>query len=194
MAISQKSKIKIYIAGPFFNEPQLRLIKAIEDDLTAKEVDFYSPRLHPGNEPGKPIDNKTAAAIFKSNVDAIAECTHVLAVMCWLLPERNELRVMFRKNPSTVPADWEALSPQLSLPDTGTVFEMGLAWGMALSEEHGPRPIIGYTNTKPGEGKLNIMLTQACRGVICGSDNMDRAFKNGEIVWDEIKPWTGKNL
>lgn len=187
MPVATKQQPKIYIAGPFFNPPQLDLIKWIEDHLAQAEINFYSPRLHPGND-GGPIDNATANKIFRSNVVAIQECTHVLAVLDWLMPTGHELMVVKPAPQKFTDERWlyEGASRPLSLPDTGTVFEMGYATGIN-------KPVLGYTDRKEGEGKLNIMLTQACRGMVYGPEHFRHVFWGGEIQWDRVRAWAGKN-
>jgi len=77
-----KSKIRVYIAAPFFNPEQLKVVKDIEDMLDSCGVTYFSPRsegtliemtdeerkVHMGN-------------MFRSNVDHMDWCSHCIAVI-----------------------------------------------------------------------------------------------------------------
>jgi len=73
----------IYIAGPFFNERQLMLIKDIEKMLDERGLDYFSPRLEGGVlKDMTPEDREQAFAdVYYSNVNAIVDCEFVLAVI-----------------------------------------------------------------------------------------------------------------
>lgn len=72
--------MKVYIAAPFFSDDQINIVESVEDALLAGNIDFYSPR-------GEGIlskmsisdQNKTKGRIFKSNIDSMDACTHMVA-------------------------------------------------------------------------------------------------------------------
>lgn len=177
-------RVKAYIAGPFFNPPQVELIQSIETAFCDTKVPFFSPRLQTGNKAPGPITPERAAEIYAVNVETLRECDWVLAVLDWKLPEFHELRVY---KPSV-----QEFGPPLNLPDTGTVFEMGFAAALM-------RPTVIYTE-RPPEQALNAMLTQPAIGVVSDIWQLTallayvhlNGFKQAAV--HELLPrWTGKN-
>lgn len=191
MPVVKPEKLRFYIAGPFFNPPQLDLIEAIEDCMVSAGVDFYSPRLHSDNKPGK-IDNEKAKRIFRSNVTEIRKATHVLAVLDWKLPKDIEIRQVEVKVETQYLefgiTDKKILTEKshpLHLPDSGTVFEMGFANCFDI-------PIIGFTERDPKQ-KLNVMLTQSCRGVCFGLESLSGFLSGGSLNYIYAPVWNGEN-
>lgn len=74
--------MKVYLAGPFFNEQQIETIERLETWLCVKHVDFYSPRME-GTLIHISPENRQAAAklIYEKNILRLAWCTHVIAVI-----------------------------------------------------------------------------------------------------------------
>lgn len=73
--------MKVYIAAPFFNERQLEIVEQVEGYLDAKGIGYFSPRSQ-----GKSLKDMTKeetmnakGIIFKSNIDAMDSCTHMIA-------------------------------------------------------------------------------------------------------------------
>lgn len=68
--------MKVYIAGPFFNDAQIETIEIIKNLLTSLQVDFFSPKdecmFKKGVTPPKEI--------LKMNFDAIESCDFMIAV------------------------------------------------------------------------------------------------------------------
>ena len=84
--------MKIYIAGPFFNEEQLSRIITIESMLDAHGIKYFSPRkfrisdrpdlessILKDMDPGK--QREVAKAIFDSNIDGIRGSDGIIAVI-----------------------------------------------------------------------------------------------------------------
>lgn len=48
MMSNDSNKVKVYLAGPFFNEEQIDRVKRVEDSLKANDTvaEFFSPRLN----------------------------------------------------------------------------------------------------------------------------------------------------
>src|SRR5690348_1429824 len=108
---------KWYLAGPFFNEPQRDLMLQIETAFLDTEVHFFSPRLaSPENAPGRSLTDADAATIFKRNIDNVLDCSHMLAVLDYLLPEGVSLRPAKWDRTAFV---WDCGNP-VSIPDSGT--------------------------------------------------------------------------
>lgn len=51
------SKLKIYLAGPFFDEYELSRVRLAEEILTSRGFELFSPRL---NEVRTPVEDKAA--------------------------------------------------------------------------------------------------------------------------------------
>lgn len=156
---------QFYLAAPFFNEAQIEIVSRIENMMRMHGVPLFSPRQTPENKKPK-LTDEDAAEIFRNNIKGILDCQAVLAVMDWAMPEGQHLFVCEGRGDVTV------TSPPLNIPDVGTVFEMGYAFGR--------RPIYGFTLRKKGE-KVNLMLTQCLEGVIYGWDDLISFLNKGRI-------------
>jgi nucleoside 2-deoxyribosyltransferase len=166
-----------YIAAPFFNRPQLELAETIENILLEERVPFYSPRKSGVLKPAASSEDRRR--ILLSNIDAIQTASVVLAVMDWLLPPEHYLHVIERGEDS-----WHFKSPDLNLPDTGTVWECGFAYAIH-------RPIIGYVSKAK---KINVMIAETFKGVVGSPEELRgfaRTWSGASFSYDNLKPWTG---
>lgn len=176
-----------YIAAPFFNAPQLRLVKEIEgvfeyqSFFSSRNVWAFSPRLQHGPVP-TPITNKAQARqAFNDNYRAIECCKFMVAVVDWLMPAMLDLRVVkefLSEGLPTAPL-YEGMSPPLNLPDAGTVWEMGVAFALK-------KPVVMLT-LRPPTDKLNIMLTESCIGIARGVKALEE-YLHGQ----PLEQWEGK--
>lgn len=177
---------RIYIAGPFFNAEQIRLIDKIEIKCSEADLNFFSPRLQHGNKMVDVKNPEHAQEIFKRNHAEILECNALLAVLDYALPQGHELRVVNGLPITAVKYSncHAAYSDALALPDTGTVWEMGVAYAKEI-------PVVGFcSGERPGY--LNVMITQSMVGVINGWDNLEEwlpAHAEGEEY--NFKAWDG---
>jgi nucleoside 2-deoxyribosyltransferase len=162
----------IYLAAPFFNEPQLELVRSIELLMADRGIRYFSPRKADGGEMTELRNLEDAKRLFEGNVINLQRASHVLAVMDWLMPEKQELRLI--DTATGTPA-----SGPIALPDTGVVWELGYAARMDL-------PCVLYTLRPRGEGRLNIMLGQAAVGVCHGEQELRNWLATGTA-----RPWTG---
>ena len=178
---------RVYIAGPFFNPRQVELISRIEVLCRQCNLEFFSPRLlsSDGTDITQPVPKIGSAVmaqqVFEKDYAELQRCTHMVAVLDYVLPANQELRLIAmsadQPNERLVPA-----SGPLSLPDSGTVWEMGVMYALG-------KLIVGYTEAK--HGNLNLMLTQSCIGVanreglvqallavaaICDNDTLKRSL------------------
>jgi len=80
--MSKNSKIKVYIAAPFFNEQQLNVVKRIEARLKDEGIEYFSPRSE-GILKSMSQDQrkKMMGQLFRSNIDRMDWCTHCIAVI-----------------------------------------------------------------------------------------------------------------
>ena len=73
---------KVYIAGPFFNDKQLTVIKIIEEELRQGGIRFFSPRSAGVlKQLGTEERAKQIPAIYKRNIDEIFTCHVMIAVV-----------------------------------------------------------------------------------------------------------------
>lgn len=73
-------EIKVYIAAPFFNEDQLRIVESIENELYLLRVKYFSPRSKGVlKDMSKEEQKKTKKEIYDSNIDEMNNCTHMIA-------------------------------------------------------------------------------------------------------------------
>lgn len=172
-----------YIAAPFFNPPQLELVKQIEDTFSSQERWAFSPRLQHGEKPTKIKSKQDANKIFFENYRAIEACSYMVAVVDWLLPEERELRLVNKsKYHITQPGQQSiffAESPPLNLPDAGTVWEMGVAFTLR-------KPVVMFT-VRPPTDKMNIMLTESCVGIVRGVEGLAAYLR-----YETLEQWEGQ--
>lgn len=69
--------MKVYVAGPFFNQEQLETITSIEAMLGRCGYDIFSPRIECMCPPNAPIEQRKKS--FEMNCKGISECNFVLA-------------------------------------------------------------------------------------------------------------------
>lgn len=156
--------MKIYLAGPFFNDTQLATIELIEKELNRYNLDYFSPRKGGGKIEHLPIKEKMKESkrIYKSNIDAIMKCDILLAV--------------------------------IDGRDTGTIFEMGYFRGAEDCSGGGSivpdltsiyfksqRYLITYTNENFG---LNIMIKEAVDAHLIGEKDLKKFTSLIKDNWD----------
>lgn len=80
--MSNNSKIKVYIAAPFFNPQQLNVVQRVEAKLKDNGIEFFSPR-NDGTlkDMTKEERAKNMGKMFRSNVDHMDWCTHCVAII-----------------------------------------------------------------------------------------------------------------
>lgn len=74
--------MKVYIAGPFFNEQQLETVQKIEHILLRADIEFFSPRregilLHMDKADAESMYDH----IFRKNVEQLHECDTIVAII-----------------------------------------------------------------------------------------------------------------
>ena len=182
---------KVYLAGPFFNTEQQVHIEMVEKILTRHHVSYFSPRKQGGmlNPKASSADRRK---IQDLNVRGISEASCVLAVCDWMNPNGCQIRLVdsaLEFGESTIA---KFRSPPLNIPDTGTVWEIGFAYGIRV-------PVVGILMNR--EGKFNVMLTEALAGIVYGFDQLERfadlfskhGFDNN-IIRKELESWKGETV
>jgi hypothetical protein len=136
-----------------------------------------------------------AADIFRKDYEEICKSTHLLAVLDWTMPPHASLRIVKENfavpgeepqrpldaQPLRAPRTYEVVSEHLSLPDSGTVWEMGCAYALRV-------PVYLYTD-KPAT-RLNLMLTQSAIGVIYGKQKF-YDFLQANLDENLLEGWKG---
>lgn len=69
--------MKFYLAGPFFNPEQVRVLEAVEQTARRHGLEFFSPRLECLCPPGAPIEQRQKT--FDMNCSGIIKCDFILA-------------------------------------------------------------------------------------------------------------------
>lgn len=202
----------VYLAGPFFNTAQIELIARAEAMIRGSGHRLFSPREHPANGFAEKLHTTeeraaflrgAADGIFESNLVGMAESRHMIAVLDYLLP--TDLALLLARPIG----DGGNIRFPFGLPDTGTVWEMGYFQNFfnERSDLDEPidlefqrvkakprRQIIGFT-TRPREkaGTLNLMLTQCCRGVLFGWEELEQFLGKDtmDFNWSVLQKWNG---
>ena len=75
--------MKIYLAGPFFNEKQLKTIQLIEKEFDKHGFDYFSPRKGGGSIAHLPPEEKRKESkrIYESNVEEMVKANILFAVV-----------------------------------------------------------------------------------------------------------------
>jgi len=72
--------IKIYLAGPIFNDHDIEIIKKIEKFIDWNGIEFYSPRSIGILQDMSPEERKNSMKrIYDSNIEQMESCTHCIA-------------------------------------------------------------------------------------------------------------------
>tara|TARA_X000001388_G_C2217875_1_gene117992 strand:- start:414 stop:977 length:564 start_codon:yes stop_codon:yes gene_type:complete len=151
--------MKIYLAGPFFNEKQIETISTIESEFDKYGFDYFSPRKSGGVISHlSPEDRlKESKRIYDSNISAMIDANVLFAIV--------------------------------DGRDTGTVYEMGyfraltdhFKYKSELSAVEQKRYSITYTNENFG---LNIMLKESVDAHIVGLEDLQSFCGISASVWD----------
>jgi nucleoside 2-deoxyribosyltransferase len=189
------NKPRIYIGGPFFNQPQIEIISKIQGMLTRHGFSYYSPRLDSGSLDLSPEDRKDPAKwkpIFQSNVDNLHTCGVLLAVVEYAMEKGTALALcheepIYRSPPLQSGVILKAAGGRsIELPDSGTVWEMGYVRALNDFAEHvsacgltppPKRPIVAFHSSKPPE-KLNLMLSHGADVIVSGWSRLESMLGN----------------
>tara|TARA_R110001583_G_scaffold92879_1_gene235600 strand:+ start:328 stop:897 length:570 start_codon:yes stop_codon:yes gene_type:complete len=157
--------MKIYLAGPFFNEKQIETISAIEAEFDRYGLEYFSPRKSGGVISHLSLEDRTKESkrIYDSNVSAMIDANVLFAIV--------------------------------DGRDTGTVYEMGYFKALAdhfkyksdLSADEHKRYSITYTNENFG---LNIMLKESVDAHVVGTKELRKFAALVSRSWD--MPETGR--
>ena len=161
-----------YLAGPFFNAVQKSWAEELRDLMIDQDLLYYAPVEHMFQ--GGIHDKKKADVVFKDNVSNLERSSVVLCQLDWQLPENREVRLI--KAP-VISGRGSVVSPALSIPDSGTVWEMGYAAAIRAELDIA---VIGYTAEKTD--KLNLMLARSCDAFYDGKEALVEFIKRGTIL------------
>lgn len=173
----------IYIAAPFFNPEQVRIVEQIEEALDKREIPYFSPRKQHYNSDVSVRSEDHAQQIFDKNYEGIGTATLMLAVLDWANPKGTELRLHTGHNYDAGHGEVSPRSVPVYLPDTGTVWEMGVAYAKGI-------PVVIYTQQNE-HAKLNVMLCRGAAGVVYGHSHLLQWLQRGDR---ELRCWRGGML
>lgn len=130
-------KLRVYLAGPFFNERQIKLAKKVEAALEMNETidSFFSPRLHQDDPTLEMFTPAWAKVTMENDVKEIEKADIVLAIVDFD-EEKYEGDLAYYEARDT---------------DSGTAWELGYAIAKGM-----PTFLVHFKN----EGMVNIMLTE----------------------------------
>jgi nucleoside 2-deoxyribosyltransferase len=75
-------QVYVYIAAPFFNAEQIKIVQDIEDTLRTADVKFFSPRSEGVLIEIAPQDRAAhLERVYQSNVEHMMDCNVMLAVV-----------------------------------------------------------------------------------------------------------------
>ena len=78
--MTNSKKLKVYLAGGWFNESQDKVLTFLEEILfKRKNLEIYSPRRQAQIEPGTINKKEVRQKVFNSNLKAIEDCDVVIA-------------------------------------------------------------------------------------------------------------------
>ncbi len=140
-------KNKIYLASPFFSEGQNdrinQVVSLLKQNPSVDRQGIFLPEEHQFES--EPMGSfKWQDAVFSSDVRQIHKADAVVAILDYKLEEGN---------------------PE---PDSGTIFEIGVAF-----ESHTPVIMVQFGNT----GKLNLMLSRSYTAFFGGKEDIQGLSK-----------------
>ena len=151
--------LKIYLAGPFFNDKQIATIEAIENEFDKYGFDYFSPRKSGGVISHLSPEDRTKESkkIYDSNVSEMINANVIFAIV--------------------------------DGRDTGTVYEMGyfraltdhFKYKTEQSSKDLKRYSITYTNENFG---LNIMLKESVDAHVVGESDLRSFCGIAAANWD----------
>lgn len=165
--------MKIYLAGPFFNEKSKHVLRSILVDLETLGHTVWAP-MRDGITCPPDADREMRLKVFQLDCEQLhwAEC--VVALLDYPLPIHQSL-LLREKSPEGTSKDMPVF-----LPDPGTVFEIGYVAGLnGAGKEY--RYVIGYT----GNSGLNLMVAETCDCIVSNSCELVRAMKLVEAEDDD---------
>lgn len=157
--------MKIYLAGPFFNEESKRVLNSILTKLESLGHKVWAP-MRDGITCPKDADRKMRLKVFQLDCEQLywAEC--VVALLDYPLPIYQQL-LLREKSPEGVSKDTPVF-----LPDPGTVFEIGYVNGLNGAGKQYCY-VIGYASSLG----FNLMVAEGCDCVVSNSCELARAMQ-----------------
>jgi len=185
----------VYLAAPFFNDTQRALCQQIEDVFAANQRTLVSPRRDVGI-----VTPENARKVFNANLDAIAACAVVLAVLDYPLDDQQQLRACepIKRPQSVCPtclaASWAKPSCPVCVgrgkvfadvrvtpkenwrPVSGAVHVPDTGTAVEIGYAVGRRiPVVAFTQSPPG--RMNVMLLCSSVGVLFSLDSLAEYLK-----------------
>lgn len=179
----------VYLAAPFFNPVQVLVVNTITIVLQKTGTSYFSPYENAVCAPD--ASQEVREKVYNENLMGIDACKFLLAVLEYSLPDDKSAMVLSNvtRHPMTradatgsravtrIQADHVA---DLMQPDLGVTFEMGYSVAQSV-------PVIGYLPHHTPHNVLNLMLAEACTGIIQGPGSLERYLNTNDQ--GELKRW-----
>jgi len=163
---------QVYTAGPFFNEQQEKHAIELASKLRERGFGVYAPVEHKYEE-----QKSNATEIFMRNIKWMFNADILLFQLDYPMDDGEQLILR-----SPIDGD-----ENVSLPDSGTVWEMG--YGYCLRRVRECR-LIGY-HTLPVQN-LNLMLAQCLDGI---AENLwDVFLPDGKLDLTALTDFSGRQI
>lgn len=152
--------MKIFLAGPFFNEECRSTLSDLLIFLEDKLHHTVFCAMRDGCLVPKDATEETRQKYFLLDVSKMHWADCVIALLDYPLPINQGLYFSSRS------CEGATLYKSILLPDTGTVFEMGLAYALK-------KPIVGFAENIQS---LNLMLAQSCKIIVPDCDTLEQVL------------------
>jgi hypothetical protein len=148
--------LNIYVAGPFFNDESRKELQTIAGNLEKMGHKLFLP-MRDGIMCPKDANAAMRKKVFDLDCQKIAESNLIVAMLDYPLPLGQRL-ILKSRSPEGPEKEVE-----ISLPDVGTVFELGVM-SILQSFDLGCKGIVGYCEHQ--KGGFNLMLEVACQAIV----------------------------
>jgi len=193
--MAEDETLKVYLAGPFFNDEQRSVIDRLEKTLDSY-CKVYSPRRDGGVlAPDSTVESRKN--VFEMNYKHIADCDLMIAQVegldgrpLGLFKQALQRLKCLKLTDSDLEEVKEELQKLVSeqysrLPnytDIGTVWEMGCAYEIGI-------PVIAFSPNV--QRQVNLMLSESCRGFATKYEDLIPAISK-VMSGGEFSPHRGK--
>lgn len=157
--------LQIYIAGPFFNKQSKKVLQIILDKLELLGHQCWAP-MRDGITCPKNADREMRRTVFNLDCEQLHWADCVVALLDYPLPSYQRMLLRTQNQEGKVDLI------DVSLPDAGTVLEIGYVNGLnAAGKSY--RYIIGWAKTQG----FNLMVSEGCDCIVSDLAQLERAME-----------------
>jgi len=175
----------IYLAAPFFNEPQREVVTLLEAMIERHGHTCVSPRKGHASKAAATgtMTRERAEAILDQNVGDLRSCSMVFAVLDYHLPQGDHIglleaaRPINPDQPEGIPNGYR-LKRTISIPDQGVLWELGYAYACR-------KPVVLFQ--RDSNMHLNVMIGRTAWASIVGLDAAAEFLAT-------LNTWTGSEV